>query len=153
MIFMINRVQAPLSWLVRVRQGPISLFALLIGFALIGVGCDSIGGEDDTTAPSAPSALVAESGKAQVELEWQGVAADDLVGFNVYRDTSPIEGLEGRDPVNAEVVPDTLYTDEAVENGTVYYYRITAVDEADNESDPSGSASVRPFAEPPTRPE
>lgn len=121
---------------------------LLVALCITGIGCDAVGG-DDTSAPSAPSTLQAESDDAQVVLNWSAVDADDLNGYNLYRSTSAIESVTAAEQVNEEVVSDTSFTDPSVENGTVYHYRVTAVDESDNESDPSTEVMVRPFDEPP----
>jgi len=121
---------------------------LLIALCVTGMGCDAVGGED-TSSPSAPATLQAQSDDAQVTLNWSAVGADDLNGYNLYRSTSAIESITAAEQVNEEVVSDTSFTDSSVENGTVYHYRVTAVDENDNESDPSTEVMVRPFEDPP----
>lgn len=112
------------------------------------MGCGVVGG-GETSPPSAPSGLEAESGSAEVTLDWGGVEASDLDGYNLYRATTPIDSVSSAQRLNDERLSDTTFTDSAVENGTVYHYRVTAVDENDNESDPSAEVQVRPFAEPP----
>ena len=44
----------------------------------------------------------------------------------------------------------TTYVDDDVDNGTTYYYKITAVDEADNESEASTQVSATPVPDPDT---
>lgn len=117
---------------------------LLCGFCLAGVGCGLFGSSEP---PAAPSGLEGVSGDAQVELSWEAVNEADT--YNVYRSTSS-SGVEG-DPIKGNV-PQTSATDASVENGTSYYYRVTAVDGDGNESDPSGELKVTPFANPPERP-
>lgn len=121
---------------------------LLAVLCLCGVGCGLLG-EDDTSPPSAPSTLNAESGDGEIALAWSTVDENDLEGYNLYRSTSAIDSVSAAEMVNAEVVSDTSFTDPSVENGTVYHYRVTAVDENDNESAPSTEVEVRPFSEPP----
>jgi fibronectin type 3 domain-containing protein len=71
----------------------------------------------------------------------------------VYRATGTSIDLDGASPVNSEgPVSGTSFTDQSAENGTTYRYRVTAVDDSDNESAPSDSVLVTPFADPPTRP-
>lgn len=123
------------------------------------VGCGAAGtgnGDDedsgDTTAPTSPQGLTATSGGSAIALDWNGVPADDLRGYNVYRSTSPIDNLSGREPLENSPVAGAEYTDESTENGTQYYYRVTAVDSSRNESEPSSEATATPFSDPPDRP-
>ena len=108
--------------------------------------------EEDTTPPAAPSALEAISGDGEIGLSWSSVSASDLDGYNVYRSTSSISDLSGLSPVNGAPLSETIFDDADVDNGTTYYYRVTAVDTNDNESDPSGQAEITPFPSPPDRP-
>ena len=113
-------------------------------------GGDDDGSTGDTTPPAAPAGLSGESLDSAVELSWESVGADDLDGYNVYRSTE--SGVEASgDPLEGEL-SETGYTDESAENGTTYYYVVTAVDTADNASDPSGEIEKTPFDDPPSRP-
>jgi fibronectin type 3 domain-containing protein len=114
---------------------------LAVGLAAFGAGC---GGAGSGSAPDAPAALEADAQDASVSLSWE--ANEDAEVYNVYRATSSTSGAEG-DPT-AGGVSGTSYTDDAVENGQTYYYRVTAVDDNDNESDPSGEVPSTPFATP-----
>ena len=115
-------------------------------------GCD-LGGDEDTTPPEPPTGLSAASQDAAITLDWSAVQADDLAGYNVYRSTSAIGDVSGKDPVNGgDPVSDASYTDNATDNGTTYHYVVTAVDKGENESDPSGEVQKTPFADPPDRP-
>ena len=115
-----------------------------------GDGDDDGGGDEDTTAPAAPGSFSGESMDSAVDLTWGAVDADDLGGYNVYRDTESGVDASG-DPLEGGL-SETGYTDESAENGTTYYYVVTAVDTADNESDPSGEVERTPFSSPPDRP-
>jgi len=138
-----------------------SFLLVLICGLVFGLGaCDSGGSNgaepdpgEDTTPPSAPSGLEATSGDGEIGLSWSSVSASDLGGYNVYRSTSSISDVSGMPPVNGtSLVSGSSYVDQDVENGTAYFYRITAVDESENESDASGEAEVTPFPYPPDRP-
>ncbi len=86
----------------------------------------------DTTAPSAPTGLVATGGAGQVALSW--TAATDNVGvtrYNVIRDGVPVGTATG-----------TTFTDSSVVAGSSYSYTVTAQDAAGNVSAPSGSATA-----------
>lgn len=126
---------------------------LLTFFCVMMAGCDLFGGDKDTTPPEPPTGLSAASQDAAITLDWSAVQADDLAGYNVYRSTSAIGDVSNLDPVNgSEPVTGASYTDDTAENGTTYRYVVTAVDEADNESDPSEEVQKTPFADPPDRP-
>lgn len=152
-----------LSRSVRPKQLPSLMRTFLAGFVvlglcLVGVGCDSGGSngggeeppgeEPGPTAPAAPSGLEASSGDAQIGLDWDAVSEAET--YKVYRSTSSTDGAEG-DPL-AEDLSEASYTDDSVENGTTYYYRVTAEGSEGNESDASGEVQATPFDEPPSRP-
>lgn len=124
----------------------------LLALSLTTAGCRLLGSED-TTPPEAPSGLSAESQESAIALRWTAVGNGDLTGYNVYRSTSSIEEPSALNPANgADPVSEASFTDETVENGTTYHYVVTALDEAGNESSPSGEATKTPFASPPDRP-
>ena len=114
------------------------------------MGCGGSGGTGvDGEAPTAPTGVQATSQDGSVALSWDGV--EGASGYNVYRDTTSAAG-GGGSPINAEAPIEQLsFTDASVENGTRYYYRVTAVAE-EGESEPSVAVGVRPFPDPPDRP-
>ncbi|MFB5760536.1 glycoside hydrolase family 6 protein [Paenibacillus medicaginis] len=88
-------------------------------------------------APAAPAGLAVEAGDAQVKLTWNAESAAD--GYNVKRalsESGPFETI-------AESVTGTAYTDNAVENGTTYYYVVSAVNTSGESAD-SGVVSAAP---------
>jgi titin len=102
------------------------------------------------TVPSAPTGLVASAGDGKVMLSWTVPNSDGgspITGYNVYRSTTP--GGEGG-TVFATAVSST-YTDQAVTNGTTYYYTVAAVN-AVGTSPQSGEANATPQATAPTAP-
>lgn len=114
------------------------------GLAVGAAGCD--GGGSSADPPSAPSSVEVTSEDGAVSLSWDGGA--DTSGYNVYRDTGSLSGT-GSTPVNGDAPVDTAgFADGSVENGTLYYYRVTAVGDG-GESDPSSEVNVRPFPSPP----
>jgi fibronectin type 3 domain-containing protein len=114
------------------------------------MGCGSGGGTGvDGEAPAAPSGVQATSQDGAVALSWDEV--EGASGYNVYRDTISTSDVSGS-PINGEpLIEQPSFTDEGVENGTRYYYRVTAVGEG-NESGLSVEVSARPFPNPPDRP-
>ena len=115
--------------------------------------CDSSGNDEDTTPPSAPSALAGASEDGTVALEWSAPSDGDLDGYRVYRSTSSISDAGAATRVSGEgLVSGESYSDDEASNGTTYYYRVAAVDEAGNESDLSGEIQKTPFPDPPNNP-
>lgn len=96
--------------------------------------------------PSAPADLVAVPGDGSVALGWRSSPETDVVHYAIYRDT-----VSGFEPDDAHAVSqDTTYLDTDAVNYTAYYYRVTAVDTADLESEPSNEAGTVPHGVPPT---
>jgi len=137
---------------------------LLAGFLLAGLAaCDSSGSggdedppppsEEDTTAPAAPTGLAGTSEEGAVALEWSAPSAEDLNGHRVYRSESSFSGTGAATLVSeGSLVSGETYGDESAENGTTYFYRVAAVDEAGNESSLSGMVEKTPFPNPPDKP-
>ncbi|HEX2570370.1 MAG TPA: lamin tail domain-containing protein [Polyangia bacterium] len=101
----------------------------------------------DTTPPSAPTNLVASAAStSQIDLTW--TAATDNVGvasYNVYR------SLDGSNFAPYINVSDTGFADTGLAAATTYSYRVTALDNAGNESPASAVAAATTFAPPPPR--
>jgi len=93
--------------------------------------------------------LIATPGNTQVVLTWAANSEGDLASYNVYRGTS----------ANPTTLLSTITagtetsTEDSLTNGTLYYFNISAVDDAGNESsvtsdvsslshDPSGDYSL-----------
>jgi|SRR5882724_5410041 len=99
----------------------------------------------DTFPPAAPTGLVvaalsgATGGSAQVDLSWSINNETDLAGYRVYR--SEQESTKG-----ALITPELLLTpavrDNSVQPGHRYWYSVTAVDRAGNESAASQQVAV-----------
>ena len=93
--------------------------------------------------PAAPTNLAATPGDGQVSLLWDANDESDLHKYNIYRDTSSPASTLVDSVVGAP--PDTSCTDTGLSNSTTYYYRITAVDTAGNESGYSNEVSATPW--------
>ena len=79
-----------------------------------------------TTPPAAPTGLTATASKGQISLSWTG--STGATSYDVYRATS--SGQEGNTPIATGVIA-TTFTDSNVTGGTTYYYKVTAVDAAE----------------------
>ena len=91
----------------------------------------------DTFPPATPVGLEASiipgtpEAPAHVELSWAISSEADLAGYNVYRsDREDAPG--GR--INSELLPSPTFRDTSVVSGRRYFYRVSAVDNAGNES-------------------
>ena len=104
----------------------------------VAVAVDASGA--DVTPPAKPKGLSALAGNGQVSLDWADSNAQDLAGYVVSRSTvsgGPYVAL------GAPVVP-SAYVDNAVSNGTTYYYVVAARDAAGNQSAASAQVSATP---------
>ena len=94
----------------------------------------------DIYPPGVPEDLVAavisgESNRApEVDLSWSISPETDLAGYRVYR--SEQQETPGQ-LVAPDLLPSPAYRDTSVQAGHRYWYRVTAVDRAGNESAPS----------------
>lgn len=88
----------------------------------------------DTFPPGAPTSLTIASINAQVSLFWPSNPEADLAGYNLYRaeaeNTPPAQWVK----LNARLHTPTTFRDDRVQVGKTYFYQVTAVDTAGNES-------------------
>lgn len=92
----------------------------------------------DLVPPPAPATVTALIETRIVRLLWDAVDSPDLDGYNVYR-------VEGKYPpllLTPHPARQTHFGDESVDIGIAYYYQVTAVDKAGNESKPTKSQTV-----------
>ena len=102
-----------------------------------------------TSAPGAPTGLMAYPGDSLARLSWTAPAADGgtpITGYHVYGGTSP--NGEAQAPVAN--VPGTSATVSGLSDGTQYYFLVTAVN-ADGDGPSSNEAWAVPMASPPRR--
>ena len=96
----------------------------------------------DTDAPAAPVITEASAAVGSVSLNWEAPDDEDVKGFRLYRGTTAgFTANEGTRIADEEVLTEeTLsYTDDGLEPCTTYYYKISAVDCA-NEGELSAEA-------------
>lgn len=127
------------------------LLAILTMAMLAGCG-GSPSDSGDRTPPSVPEGLEGTSGDEMVELTWDANNEDDLAGYNLYRSEHSFSDSSDMNSINRFLISDIEFTDENLQNGTTYYYRLTALDENNNESELSSELEIKPFADPPNRP-
>jgi hypothetical protein len=91
----------------------------------------------DTFPPATPTGLEAgiipatPEAPARVELSWAISSEGDLAGYFVYR--SDREDTPG-ERISRETLPSPTFRDISVASGKRYFYRVSAVDRAGNES-------------------
>ncbi|MFN2641141.1 MAG: fibronectin type III domain-containing protein [Actinomycetota bacterium] len=99
----------------------------------------------DPSGPSVPGApvLSGTAGNASASLSWSAPSSDGgsaITGYKVYRGTA-----SGGETLLATLGNVTSYTDNAVTNGTTYYYQVSAVNSV-GEGARSNEVSLRPSA-------
>ncbi|MEO0293381.1 MAG: C25 family cysteine peptidase [candidate division WOR-3 bacterium] len=86
----------------------------------------------DLKGPATPTGLNFIGYENSIDLIWKKPADSDLKGYNVYRSDSPT-GVYKK--INDRLIEGTSYfKDVGLQNETVYYYKVSAVDESANES-------------------
>ncbi|WP_159451396.1 PQQ-dependent sugar dehydrogenase [Demequina sp. NBRC 110054] len=104
-----------------------------------------ITGAVEDVAPSVPSGVAADAGDGQVDLSWSASTDlnGDLAGYHVFRaESSGVIDVASDDPV--ATVTSAGFVDDAVVNGTEYFYVVTAFDDLGNESAASAEVSGLP---------
>ena len=81
-----------------------------------------------------PDVLTENNG---IHIEWEPNIEDDLQGYRIYLSTSPTGGFKRIDEVSPE---NTFYENAGVKLETTFCYRVTAVDDGNNESTPPNQA-------------
>ncbi len=99
----------------------------------------------DESPPAPVAGLSATPVPQGILLNWSPSPDPDLAGYVVYRGTSQGE-LE---PLTAQLLATAGYTDTDVTPGVTYFYAVTAVDNAGNESAVAQSTSATAPAAPP----
>jgi YHS domain-containing protein len=82
-----------------------------------------------------------------VSLSWTAPASDGgagISGYLIYQGISP--GGEAGTPVNGAPVSATSYTVTGLTNGTTYYFKVAAVNDAKRQGNDSGEASATPVS-------
>ena len=97
----------------------------------------------DLTAPDAPLAPIVDAadGAGSLSLSWSAVAAEDLLGYNLFgRAASAQDALQ----LNAAPITTETFSLPLPESDQNYYMSLTALDESGNESLPSPETAVFP---------
>ncbi len=127
-----------------VGSGGASYVAVVNGVINASIGPMSavilINGNVDLQSTAAPANLhVTNEGNASVSLAWNSVGGS--AGYNIYR--SPVTG-GGFVKVNGSLVNGTSFDDTGLQNARTYYYVVTSLDGAGNESKYSNEVNALP---------
>lgn len=97
----------------------------------------------DTAPPATPTAVETYVRPTEeVEISWSVSTESDAAGYRVYRNerlSVPPQPLHD-EPLD---LLETVYVDSSAQSGTIYYYKVSAIDSTGNES--NLSAPVRAF--------
>jgi hypothetical protein len=100
----------------------------------------------ETSAPNPPATLTAAAGDGQVALTWSATTSTDFSFYSVYRSTAS----GGPYTLVATNLAATGYTNTSLQNGTGYFYVVTATDRTGYESTLSTQSAATPvIATPP----
>ncbi len=91
----------------------------------------------DRFPPATPVGLQAAPGPASVELIWERNSEPDMKGYRVYRSAGGGPWI-----AIASDLENPAYSDRAIQPGSRFAYRVTAVDQNGNESAPSETLEV-----------
>jgi hypothetical protein len=99
----------------------------------------------DTTPPEKPRGLRTVGRDKRVLLTWEKSAAADLAGYRLSRSLTPLSGYQ-------EIVKTEFneFRDPVSDNGVRFYYQVSAIDRAGNESEKSETIAGMPVAPGPT---
>lgn len=120
-------------------------------YRVAGVNADGVGPTSNVASatptaplqvPAAPTSLAVTAGNAKLTLSWTAPSNSTVSSYNIYRSTSPITNAVN--PI-ATGVTQTTFESTNLTNGTLYYYRVAAVNAA-GVGALSNSASGTPVA-------
>lgn len=88
-----------------------------------------------------PTGLDGTPASTAAGLDWNDNTESNLAGYNVYRSSSESTGFS---KLNGSLITSSNYTDYGLTNGGVYFYRVTAVNTASQETAASNTVVVMP---------
>lgn len=114
-----------------------SIFLLLLIFG----GCERSTEipDDPGIPPAAPTELrIYDASDGEVIISWRSNIEAEVTGYNIYRRT------EFTEPIKIAFTSDSFFFDDSLEYDTTYYYRVTAINLWERESDFSAEVSAKP---------
>ena len=120
-------------------------------FTIVVVGCSEITAPEDTFPPERPrNFTLIGGGDGQAHFRWERNGEIDLKEYRLFR------SINNLDSFNLLVsLKQAEYVDRFLEYDTTYYYYLTAIDNAGNESLPTNIIDIQPLnisaPQPPSR--
>lgn len=88
----------------------------------------------DTMPPAVPTGLSCVGHDHEVVLKWEANKENDLAKYRLYRSQTPLTGYE-----SLVLTEFSKATDSGIDNYKPFYYKVSAIDKAENESELSPS--------------
>lgn len=119
------------------------LLISILCFLVLGIGCERTtmtSDEDDGLPPAVPANLrVYYATDGEIGIEWDRVNDASLRGYYVYRSVNDTLNF-----VQVDNTSSNYFEEHYLEYDSTYYYRVTAFDKYDRESNPSLIVSAKP---------
>lgn len=111
-------------------------FVLFLGLLSIFISSQAVLAQtNDVISPSEPENVIATAGDGQVTLRWDASADKDAISYKVYYGVQSVTVDGGQYQFPIETGNVLTYTVKNLKNGTTYYFAVTALDAAGNESE------------------
>jgi parallel beta-helix repeat protein len=109
--------------------------------------CAEVSGiPEDTKSPDPPIDIqFTDITYNSLMLSWNASTDADVAGYNIYSSKKPNVNTTGKLVNTNGPIVDTFYRHSGLDEGTTYYYQITAIDEVPNESRYSTEIHGRTF--------
>lgn len=104
---------------------------------------------DFAPPPAVENLSTGETEPRDVEIRWEETPSPDVERYRIYRDTSQFSATSTDILLDSLTAGDPRYRDTTASKGGIYYYRVTTVDTAGNESNLS-TGRARVDVDPPT---
>ena len=143
------RAEGYLGFLDEYAQNGVTYSYAVEAVDIIGVSSERIISEPvtpaDTSPPLVPRGITATETEDGVLVVWRISPETDVSSYNVFRSTS-VSGEDDFEKINPQAVPfdNPQFLDAEIERGTLYTYKVSAVDTSGNESRLSGPSTITP---------
>ena len=99
----------------------------------------------DTFAPAPPEAITIAAAPNNISIFFATNVEKDVIGYKIYRSTNPKLAKTQWKTITPELLKTNTFQDSKVVSAVVYYYYLTAIDNAGNVSAPSEVVSETAF--------
>jgi len=99
----------------------------------------------DTFAPKPPDAITIAAAPNNISIFFATNVEKDVIGYRIYRSTNPNLPKDQWTSITPELLKTNTFQDSKVVSAVVYYYYLTAIDNAGNVSAPSEVVSETAF--------